>query len=57
VIVGQVMPLSIDSPELAPQWAQFGGAFGRWMVWMDVMIVLCHVNFPTLFPFFFFFPS
>jgi hypothetical protein len=23
-IVGQVMPLSIDSPELAPQWAQFG---------------------------------
>jgi hypothetical protein len=24
-IFGQVMPLSIGSPELAPQWAQFGG--------------------------------
>ena len=68
-ISGQVMPLSIDSPELAPQWAQFGGVSGRWpvcAVWYLSKMAGCHDNLdrmscllsflllPFLFLFFFF---
>lgn len=41
-IFGQVMPLSIDSPELAPQWAQFRGAYGRYSGLFVTELDGCH---------------